>query len=97
MDKTSAGRRKWIESTKPSSVELVEVFPFLRVEKWVSDVVFNVSYMCVYACILSKVGVVAAWVFNTKIPFVCANFSFLAQYYLLFNHTGEGWEDILWY
>lgn len=34
MDKTSAGRRKWIESTKPSSVELVEVFPFLRVEKW---------------------------------------------------------------
>lgn len=38
MDMTSARRRKWIERTKPSSVELVEIFPSLRVEKWVSFV-----------------------------------------------------------
>ena len=35
---TSARRRKWIEGSKPSSVELVEVFPFLRVEKWVRNI-----------------------------------------------------------
>ena len=36
MDKTSARRRKWIKTSRPSSAELVDMFPFLCVEKWVS-------------------------------------------------------------
>ena len=37
MDKTKTMRRKWIKSSKPTSLELVEKFPFLRVEKWVCN------------------------------------------------------------
>ena len=44
MDKTKAGRRKWIMSDKPSSAELVQVFPFLRVEKWVRCTLHNIIW-----------------------------------------------------
>lgn len=36
MDKTNSRRRKWIRTSRPSSAELMEMFPFLCVEKWVS-------------------------------------------------------------
>ena len=44
MDKTKSGRRKWIKTSKPSSLELIEMFPFLCVEKWVSVINWFLQY-----------------------------------------------------